>query len=389
MRKRATLASLILALSSSALTPGVVVAQEKDAVTEMARRRFQEGVKFFDQKRFEEARAAFLQAYALKHHPAVLLNLAQSEIRSNHPLEAAKHFSAFLRESPSSSGAERSEAEKGLTASRSKLGKIQVTVAAGADVFVDGEAVGQSPLAEPVDAAPGNHNIEAKLNGRAANTSVSVTVGKSTSATLTLESGSPPPVAPPPPSSSPPPPAPTPEPAAEPPPAEAPKEAVPSTAEGGSSEGREPFFAWGGHAGAAVGLGLTAVGIGVFAGFGLASMKASDNADAVEAAIRTQTAKDGISSQGVCGDPNARPAKPPVSGYGTACSVLTDDMNKRDTDRTIATVGIIAAGVSLVGTITLYFATARRGGGQATEPHIVATPTVGPHQSGLAIVGSF
>ena len=56
----------------------------------MARRRFQEGVKFFDQKKFEEARAAFLQAYALKHHPAVLLNLAQSEIRSGHPLEAAR-----------------------------------------------------------------------------------------------------------------------------------------------------------------------------------------------------------------------------------------------------------------------------------------------------------
>src|SRR6266851_5529682 len=124
MRTRACLATLLLAAAGLVADITPAKAQEKDAVTEMARRRFQEGVKFFDQKRFEEARAAFLQAYALKHHPAVLLNLAQSEIRSNHPLEAAKHFAAFLRESPSTSGAERSEAEKGLASARSKLGKI-------------------------------------------------------------------------------------------------------------------------------------------------------------------------------------------------------------------------------------------------------------------------
>ena len=85
MRTRACLATLLLAAAGLVADIGPAKAQEKDAVTEMARRRFQEGVKFFDQKKFEEARAAFLQAYALKHHPAVLLNLAQSEIRSGHP----------------------------------------------------------------------------------------------------------------------------------------------------------------------------------------------------------------------------------------------------------------------------------------------------------------
>src|SRR5215831_10689876 len=100
--------AMLLAASSAALPCRFAAAQEKDAVTDMARRRFQEGVKFFDQKRYEEARAAFLQAYALKHHPAVLLNLAHSEIRSGHPLEASRHFATFLRESPNASAAERS-----------------------------------------------------------------------------------------------------------------------------------------------------------------------------------------------------------------------------------------------------------------------------------------
>src|SRR5260221_14584199 len=99
MRKRASVMILLWAVSSAMLPSRATLAQEKDAVTETARRRFQEGVKFFDQKRFEDARAAFLQAYALKHHPTVLLNLAQSEIQGGHSLDAARHFSAFLRES--------------------------------------------------------------------------------------------------------------------------------------------------------------------------------------------------------------------------------------------------------------------------------------------------
>src|SRR6266704_2025626 len=122
MRTRACFAAMLFAASSFVTFVPTASAQDKDAVTEVARRRFQEGVKYFDQKKYEEARAAFLQAYALKHHPAVLLNLAQSEIRSGHPLEAARHFSAYLRESAGASGTERSEAEKGLAAARTKLG---------------------------------------------------------------------------------------------------------------------------------------------------------------------------------------------------------------------------------------------------------------------------
>src|SRR5262249_1808576 len=197
------------------------------------RRRFQEGVKFFDQKRYEEARAAFVQAYALKHHPAVLLNLAQSEIRSGHVLEAARHFSAYLRESPNVTAAERAEAEKALAAARTKLGRIHVSVASGAEVLVDGEVVGQAPLPEAVDATPGSHIVEAKLGSRSASATVSVQVGKSSNATLSIEGGGaaavppPPPPAPP---SAPPPPAPAPDTQEKPAP-EAPREASPPASE--------------------------------------------------------------------------------------------------------------------------------------------------------------
>src|SRR6266566_622031 len=251
MRTRACLATLLLAAAGLVADISPAKAQEKDAVTEMARRRFQEGVKFFDQKKFEEARAAFLQAYALKHHPAVLLNLAQSEIRSGHPLEAARHFSGYLRESANTSPAERADAEKGLASARTKLGRIHVTAATGAEVMVDGEAIGQAPLPEAVDALPGTHTVEAKLGGRSASMSVSVQVGKSTNATLSLEGGAAAPPAPvPPPTSAPLPPAPPPAETQE-KPAEPPKESTPPPGESVqvSTEGREPFFIWLGHNG--------------------------------------------------------------------------------------------------------------------------------------------
>src|ERR1043165_2669800 len=69
-----------------------------DATTTQARARLKEGVEAFDKGRYEEARLAFLQAYTLKKHPSVLLNLAQSTAKSNHPLEAAKYFKQFLKE---------------------------------------------------------------------------------------------------------------------------------------------------------------------------------------------------------------------------------------------------------------------------------------------------
>src|SRR6185503_3408313 len=68
-----------------------------DGDTDMARQRFNEGVHFFDRGEYDKARGAFLQAWALKRHPAVLLNLAQSSLRSHHEAEAARYFEEYLR----------------------------------------------------------------------------------------------------------------------------------------------------------------------------------------------------------------------------------------------------------------------------------------------------
>jgi hypothetical protein len=380
----------------------------------MARRRFQEGVKFFDQKRYEEARAAFLQAYALKHHPAVLLNLAQSEIRSGHPLEASRHFSAYLRESPNASGGERAEAEKGLAAARTKLGRIHVAVPTGTEVIVDGESVGQAPFSEPIDVLPGTHTVEGKLGTRTASSQVSVQVGKAASVTLNLEgAAAAAPVPVPPPTSAP---TPTPTPGAETQekPAETPKEATPQAGETVqvSTEGREPFFVWLGHNGVGIaGVAATLIGAGVGTGFAIAANRASDNADTVATQIQGEAVKLDVSSISMCVDPygkvynesilsTSRDKNAPeqarvdeVARIQNACSMLSNNLDVRKKDRTYATAGFVLAGVGFTATLAAYFLTSGRSssssGSAGSKVRIATLPVVGPGQTGLVVLGSF
>src|SRR5688572_1685364 len=107
-----------------------------DGETEVARQRFQEGVQHYDRKDYEKARLAFLQAYLLKPHPAVLLNLAQSELRAGRYAEAAENFSKYVRENPTAD--QMSHAKAAFEEARDKVGEVSVEVnATGAIINVD------------------------------------------------------------------------------------------------------------------------------------------------------------------------------------------------------------------------------------------------------------
>src|SRR5436190_23718159 len=124
MRTR-KIAALVLVAFTSTTVPTTfartVAAQADDPVTTQARARFKEGVDFYDKGKYEDARLAFLQAYALKKHPAVLLNLAQSSAKSGHAMEAAKYFKQFSREATTATPQQRRDAESGLAEVRQKL----------------------------------------------------------------------------------------------------------------------------------------------------------------------------------------------------------------------------------------------------------------------------
>ena len=80
-------------------------------------------------------------------------------------------------------------AEKGLAAAKARVGQIDLTVdVAGAEISVDGQPRGVTPLAGPLYVEPGKRTIEAKKGSQETSTQVEVAAGRQTSASLSLGS---------------------------------------------------------------------------------------------------------------------------------------------------------------------------------------------------------
>jgi tetratricopeptide (TPR) repeat protein len=134
---------------------------------QQAQVRWNEGKAYFDAGNFEAARVAFKQAYTVFPHAAFLQNLGEAELRSGRNVEAARHFTAFLRSSSSGSPAQRELAKKSLARASERLGSIVVsTNIDDAEIRVDDELVGRSPLGTfPWYVEPGRHMVTARKDG--------------------------------------------------------------------------------------------------------------------------------------------------------------------------------------------------------------------------------
>jgi hypothetical protein len=358
--KTSRIAAAVLVAFVSTSVPLTALAQD-DPVTMQARARFKEGVDFYDKGSYENARLAFLQAYALKKHPAVLLNLAQSSAKAGHPLEAAKAFQQYLKESTSASAQQRQDAEAGLAEVRQKLGRIEIIAPAGAEVTLDEkEKLGTAPFADLVDVEPGSH----ALRSSGETVRVTANAGQKVQAKFGVIAAPVPvpvPITPVPGGDT----GPTPPP--------------PGGDKGGS---KDPLPMWPGY----LGIGVAGVGIAgaiIFAAF---KADAQSKADSVAREIRD---KAGTRATGIC----TSTIKDDVTRFGDACKTLKQNNDKVDTNATIANVSI---GIAVVGAI---FATAwlvavpvvnrkrEHSAGLIKDP--VLTPYAGFDNGGFNLSGSF
>lgn len=137
---------------------GVVPHAYADELKDEARNRFDEGVVLYDKGQYEAARAKFLQAYALKKHPTVLLNLASTSLKAGHAKDAEGYYAQYLKETSDDGSAKREEARKGLVEARKAQG------------LSDSEPESKSEQAEK-DSPLGNSLGEAKGEGSSEMTS--------------------------------------------------------------------------------------------------------------------------------------------------------------------------------------------------------------------------
>jgi hypothetical protein len=390
---------LILSLAPAAVR--IPVAHADDSTTVAARARFKEGVALAEQGRFEDARAAFLQAYALKKHPDVLLNLADSSLKSGHTLEAERYFSQYLREATDAKPEKRQAAEKGRNEARAKLGRIEVSAPSGTEVTLDGERIGVTPLDGPIYVDPGAHAVKLKgPDGTTDAQSVAVLAGQQGTAKLKAGGGATPtpPSTEPQPPTQPPPPSTLPDGSQPPPPTQ---HVEPPPPEGDHLEMRGkpgplsppknmfPVFIGGGVAIISFGV---AVGVGV-----IAKGSAQDRANQAASDIRNQVSLEQSRGQlpkgqlQVCGPPVIQPTT-----FNTACGVLNSDNKDVNTDATIGNIFLGVGIAATVGTLIYYVAAPKKGAEESkpAEPKAsgpIVMPLIGGvhGMNGLTISGAF
>jgi hypothetical protein len=358
------LVSSLAVLAPSAPVRAQQTGREDPTALRMARVRFQEGVEFFDARQYAKARAAFLQAYALKKHPTVLLNLAQSELRSGYEADAAGHFSQFLRETDGSNPGQIKEARTGLEKAKRKVAEVVLAVDVDdAYVLVDGIVQGRSPLPDPIYLPAGTHVIGVRKAGRSVTRQVTAVPGTSSTEMVNVTA--------------------PPTPAESEAPARVSSEPEPQEDVG---VGRESFFHWlrrkpGGLIGAGVSV-ITLATTGVF----IVSWQTNQNA--------ADDTRDNILKAAAAADPpvDAPCVTRPNPSYEKAC---TDYKAYRDTagfHRNVAIVTGTVAGLAIAGTITGYFIDARRGTGSGTvreHPGIAFAPSLAPGSAGIYTFGRF
>ena len=377
MTTRRTAAAVLVAFLSSSL-PLTALAQD-DAVTIQARARFKEGVDAYDKGHYESARLAFLQAYSLKKHPNVLVNLAQSSAKAGHPLEAAKYFQQFLKESTTATPQQRLEAENGLVEVRRKLGRVEIIAGAGTEVTLDEkERLGNAPFSEPIDVDPGQHSLRSsgetvrvtasagqKVQARFAGVQPVAPAAVATPTTADPNAGSPPPDS------------------------------------GGSRHttllsppaNMTPVI-----------IGLAAAGVGLFSAIIFAAFKADakSEADDVAKEIRDTAIQRGFDSDnngepdamGVCASSNETVRK----DFGGACTTLKQNNDKVDANAAIANVSVVIMFLGLGTAAGWYLFSPKRDDshGDPKSPPSAFRPTApvikpyaGFGSGGLTLSGSF
>jgi flagellar basal body-associated protein FliL len=395
MKTRPLAAALLLALTPAAsAAPAWAQSGAEDPTTSMARARFKEGVDFYDKAQYEQARAAFLQAYALKKHPAVLLNLAWSCLKSGHSLEAERYFKQFLSEGKEITEKQRADANDGLNQAKSKIGRIEVLAPAGTEITIDGDRLGSAPLPEPVAVEPGAHTLTFKGPETGTETqSVTVLGGEKAVARLGRSGAGAAPLA----TATPLPPSPAPTEAAPAPPPAPPQPEEPR--EGERHAKKEASHHEAGKKGpldppaniVPVILGgiLAAAGAGVAIGMNGAKQSAQNNANATAQKVELARMQAPMGDQKFYTCPPA--ANSPVTGLAQVCSQYQNDINDVNTDATAGNIALAVGVAALAGTI-IYWLVGDKGddtSGSSAAAKPLLVPTVGRSVGGFSVSGTF
>jgi hypothetical protein len=137
---------------------------------------------------FAGAEKAYREAFAVKRGYDIAGNLGTAELAQGKLREAAQHLAFTLRLFPiTGDPGVREQMWKAFEQCRQGVGAVRVKLdVKGAQVLVDGAPVGEAPLLDAVYVDPGEHVVEARLDGYTGGAPQRVAVDKGAEAEVTL-----------------------------------------------------------------------------------------------------------------------------------------------------------------------------------------------------------
>lgn len=139
---------------------------DQGADTSEAGKRFAAGVTLYNEADYRAALVEFKRAYDIAPNPAVLYNIGQTHYQLQNYAAAYLTLTRYIAEA-GADAAHKDEVNDTLRTLQSRIGKIDVmTNVPGADVRIDDELVGKTPLPAPVLISVGRHKVEVSLAGR-------------------------------------------------------------------------------------------------------------------------------------------------------------------------------------------------------------------------------
>lgn len=162
-----------LATSAALLVAALLVtttARGDDASNRQAFKHFQRGVALYGEADYRAALVEFKRAYSVAPNPAVLYNVGETQYQLQDYAGALTTFEHFLAET-SAGDAHRTEVEGDLETLRARVGHLTITtIPPGADLTIDNQPVGKTPLDRAVLVSIGHRKVVASLTGRPATT---------------------------------------------------------------------------------------------------------------------------------------------------------------------------------------------------------------------------
>lgn len=155
-----------LALGFAVLSvSGAAIGQEAD--TDRAKAAFQKGKQAYQDGNYEEAAAAFREAYEIKPTWKVLYNIAQCEALAKRHGLAFEAFQKYLSQGGDDISTERrDEVLAEIDRLQRMVGSVEVTAPAGASVSIDDRPRGKTPLPGRLKLAAGvKHTVRIELGG--------------------------------------------------------------------------------------------------------------------------------------------------------------------------------------------------------------------------------